>query len=891
VTTARQFDTLFVEAYRDAAAAGSDMRLAAELLEKARAVAYGAATTLEGALVFAELIASAVQSDEGLCAILGKVRDAVLAGKLEAELANFRDLARSDMARGHAAWLEATGRALGELECDLAQRCANAEIGIEPRERQRVAAGVDLVRKARWRPSSAFFASLAGDARLSTRTRARLFAILAFIDGLVRSDIAAAHNHLRKAEALNAKDWSIAYMRGLLCVRSSEPSAKAEDAYKLSDALSGSLRAAPLLRLGDMRKDADDLVAAEELYRKACARALRVSSAYTSLIALFGHPTLFSTRRQEIDKMVHRATLVSNDAGETYDALRAAAEAMRCNGDFDSFKAWNNQAIEFDPSRIQAYLDRAYANVDLRMLDAAAEDFEHVTAIAPEDPEGWWGKANVAKERKDWATQRDCAVQAMRRAPDLSAAITSELENTADAVRDDQALARSIFDVLRRELGQTYEATYQNCVANLHYYHGEYDKAVEHYRNAIRAAPGKARFLANLAIGLSELDVQPQDYTEALDVAQRASELDPQNANYIELHRYLESQQEFVRRFGTAARNFKHDTTRVRVRASSPLLARLAENDDRQPWLKQRIAALCETIKKSQGFTLPPILFSPLPDDDKAPSFALEIWGQIVCSEHFDAVPQDAMQPIEVAIQSHLSEVFGHSQAREAAGRCGDRAKELVADPVRLNAITATGRALLSAGKPLDCAELLHGAQAVKNARPAIPDAFPPGGAIAVHHGAAEFDDDFASWTQAHLFERTGVLIPLVVPEQDPGLPSERALVSVDGAEIAGSVDATKEAVAEVLAEHADRLLDAIAINRHLVDLESIEPDLIKVVRALLPLPKLMPKLRLWLADGGTLVNLAGVLETLAVAEAAPSPLASARAGLGPHSTPRQNAN
>src|SRR5262245_56415555 len=70
VTAARQFDTLFVEAYRDAAAAGSDMRLAADLLEHARAVADGSATTLEGKLLFAEWIASAVQS-EGLCAILG----------------------------------------------------------------------------------------------------------------------------------------------------------------------------------------------------------------------------------------------------------------------------------------------------------------------------------------------------------------------------------------------------------------------------------------------------------------------------------------------------------------------------------------------------------------------------------------------------------------------------------------------------------------------------------------------------------------------------------------------------------------------------------------------------------------------------------------------------
>jgi len=878
VTAARQFDTLFVEAYHDAAAAGSDMRLAADLLEHARAVADGSATTLEGALLFAEWIASAVQS-EGLCAILGRVRDAVLTGKLEAELVNFRDMARSDMATGHVAWLEAIGRALGEFEVDLAQRYASAETGIEPRERKRVADGVDFARKSRWRQASDVFACLAADARLSAPMRARLLTILAEIDGFVRSDTAAAHAHLGEAEALNARDWRIAYVRGRLFEGSSEPSeaAKAEEAYKLSDSLSGGRQADPLVMLGNMCKAANEVVAAEQLYVKACARALGVWVAYTALIELSGHPTLFSARRQGIDGLVHRTTLVSNNATDTYDALVAAAEAMRANGDFDGFKAWNDRAIEFDPSRPQAYLNRAYANLDRSTLDAAAEIFERVIAVAPEDPDGWWGKANVAKERKDWATQRDCAVQALRRAPDWSAAVRLELESSATIVRgDDPALARSLYDALRQELGEPYEADYQNRVANLHYYHGEYDKAVERYRNAVRAAPSKARYLANLAIGLRELAAEPQDYTEAVDVAQRASALDPQNAEYTELHRDLKSRQEFVRRFGSAAQNFKHDKTRVRVQASSPLLARLIENNDLQPWLHQRIAALRETITQSHGFTLPPILFTPLPADDKAPSFALEIGGQVVCSEHLDAVPQDAMQPIEAAIRSHLPAVFGHRQAREAAGRCGDRANELVADPVRLNAITATGRALLAVGKPLDCAELLQGAEAAKDARPAWPETFPPAVAIAVRYGAAKFDDNFASWAQAHVFERTGVLIPLVVPEREPGLPPGTAFVSVDGAQLVGSVAATKEAVAEALADHADRLLDAVAVARHLVELETTEPDLIKVVRAVLPLPELMPKLRLWLAGGRTLTKLAGVLETLAVAEAALGVAASA---------------
>src|SRR5262249_1337010 len=489
---------------------------------------------------------------------------------------------------------------------------------------------------------------------------------------------------------------------------------------------------------------------------KACARAVGVSRAYTALIDLAGHPTLFSARREGIDGLVHRATLTRRNATDTYIALFTAAEAMRANGDLDGFKASTDRASESDPSRTEAYLYRAYTNLDLSTLDAAAEDLERVIALAPEDPTGWWGKANVAKERKDWATQRDCAVQALRRAPEWSAAITSELESTAITVRDDdQALARSLYDVLRQELGEPYEAAYQNRVANL--------------------------------------------------------------------HSYLENRQEFVRRFGSAALNFKHDTTRVLVQASSPLLAHLIENDDPQPWLKQRIGALRETISQSHGFTLPWIRFTPLPDDDKAPSFALEIGGQVVCSEHFDAVPQDAMQPIEAAIRSHLSAVFGHRQARQAAGRCGDRANELVADPVRLNVITATGRALLAAGKPLDCAELLQGAEAAKDAKPALPETFPPAVAIAVRYEAVKFDDDFASWAQAHVFERTGVLVPLVVPEREPGLPPGTAFVSVDGAQLVGSVVATKETVAEALADHADRLLDAVAVARHLVDLEIIE--------------------------------------------------------------------
>jgi hypothetical protein len=240
------------------------------------------------------------------------------------------------------------------------------------------------------------------------------------------------------------------------------------------------------------------------------------------------------------------------------------------------------------------------------------------------------------------------------------------------------------------------------------------------------------------------------------------------------------------------------------------------------------------------------------------------------------------MQPIEAAIRSHLSAIFDHRQARHAARRCGDRANELVADPVRLNAVTATGRALLAAGKPLDCAELLQGAEAAKDARPALPETFPPAVAIAVRYAAAKFDDDFPSWAQAHVFERTGVLIPLVVLEREPGLPPDTAFVSVDGAQLVGAVAATKEAVAEALADHADRLLDAVAVARYLGDLETTAPDLIKVVRAVLPLPELMPKLRLWLAGGGTLTKLPSVLETLALAEAGLGAAASAARGTAP---------
>ena len=39
------------------------------------------------------------------------------------------------------------------------------------------------------------------------------------------------------------------------------------------------------------------------------------------------------------------------------------------------------------------------------------------------------------------------------------------------------------------------------------------------------------------------------------------------------------------------------------------------------------------------------------------------------------------------------------------------------------------------AGKPLDCAELLQGAEAAKDARPALPETFPPAVAIAVRYG------------------------------------------------------------------------------------------------------------------------------------------------------------
>ncbi|WP_310496045.1 hypothetical protein [Sandarakinorhabdus sp.] len=89
--------------------------------------------------------------------------------------------------------------------------------------------------------------------------------------------------------------------------------------------------------------------------------------------------------------------------------------------------------IEISP-RAEAALrqSRASALVDLKRLDEAADDLAQVTALDPEQPQGWLLRATCARYRADWPVAESAIVEAARLVPD-SASVQFEAGNIAAA--------------------------------------------------------------------------------------------------------------------------------------------------------------------------------------------------------------------------------------------------------------------------------------------------------------------------------------------------------------------------------------------------------------------------------------------------------------------------
>ena len=668
MTPSTDIHGLLADAYREAALAGLNMRQVTEALESVRAAALSTAVAVDIAQALSAVVAATVET-EALCAILARLRASVVTHKIDDELSRLRELWAFDQAASHAAWLEAIAQAMCAYYVDVADRFACAEIGEERRaEKAELLAGIAMIRRSRWRSGAALYARLGMDERVSAFTRARLLAILAGAEVTLRGDREIADRYLAQAEALGPAEYNIPLSRGLLHEldrEKPEMAATAAACFEQADAQANGRAAFPLIKLGDLQRYAGNLTGAEQHYRRAAACALGPVQAYTSLIELAGHPTLFAERRSHIEALVRRAALLADDVGDTYGVILAAAAVMRENQARDEFMVWIERAIAADPERSEAYLHRGYVWLDIDDYDKASADFGRATELAPENPDGWWGKANIAEARKDWAGLQGCAMEVLLRAPDWAETIKPMLENAAAVVGPtDPMLARGFYETLRATIGARYEAEMRNLLGILDYNHSNYSAAAEYFRVAVRAEPDNPNFIYNLAATLEQVEANKQesDFSEAMECAQAALDHDPQSYEYRTLRDRIFCRQQYVARFGVAAKALTPSTGRPNILLEPRLFGIIIEEDRLRPSTDERMNSLFEMIYKKTGFRLGEIGFARWIGQDVPPANRSRSRSSASASvfDDAEAQPEDVLSAIEQEILSRLPELFGH---------------------------------------------------------------------------------------------------------------------------------------------------------------------------------------------------------------------------------------
>jgi hypothetical protein len=117
---------------------------------------------------------------------------------------------------------------------------------------------------------------------------------------------------------------------------------------------------------------------------------------------------------------------------------------------------------------------------------------------------------------------------------------------------------------------------------------------------------------------------------------------------------------------------------------------------------------------------------------------------------------------------------------------------------------------------------------------------------------------------QQFLFDNCGVLAPVIQHTVDKGLVADIAELRLNG-ELIETLKGGEPTYNLVIAlrEHAADLLTPKLLEHYLAVLESKYPVLIATVRERIPLDTLATELRDRLTNGGTILDLAGILEEL----------------------------
>ena len=463
--------------------------------------------------------------------------------------------------------------------------------------------------------------------------------------------------------------------------------------------------------------------------------------------------------------------------------MLTAATAMSANQAYDDAAEWLERAIKRDPLRIDGLLRRGFLALSASSstppkttLDAHGKSFPELADVD-------WAFASLAEAEKDWITMLDECISAMTRAPDWTEAITGRLEATAETLyRASPDVSERILTRLRAALGDGYEHLFRNLLGNLRYAQADYVAAAECYRIALRLRPEEARYAANLALALEKAGTSDD---EALDAAAAAHKRDPTREEYATLHARLLATAQFVRHYGPGARTARPDTHRITVWVPWSLLSQVATQEGAlQATMQERLSALRQSLKQQYGFTLCGVNFRDVPRaDDASGTLFIEIAGERRLEHPHAAADEDVAGVLDQAVRANIPLIFGHDEARTTAQSCDDAAR--LQNLALLNGFTHAVRLWLAIHGDLPDDALCKMVDAAEPLLPAVET--PACGTVPTLRllrspNLTIAADDLVA-IQTEVFNRCGVVIPLLRQEARLDLPPGMLLLTIDDAE------------------------------------------------------------------------------------------------------------
>jgi tetratricopeptide (TPR) repeat protein len=539
--------------------------------------------------------------------------------------------------------------------------------------------------------------------------------------------------------------------------------------------------------MGDLADKKGNLEETHRWYQEAINNAPGDGLGYLRLIRLYGRPEFFERYKVRIVPLVEQAKAV-DETGE-YSSYLAIGDAYAATQQYETAHHWYDKAIQLESSRLDGYISKglAYQTEGENRYDIAYKAYETAIQVAPETYDGYWGMGQLAEKRTQWTEAIEWYMKASQKQPEFYSGFQTRIgemywklgdvdkaeANMLDALAHDHSNDAAVLnladdyyknqgkpeesirllDKIRELKGDAFESSYQNRLGNVYYYNEDYEKAAQHYLNAIRSNQKIPVYYSNLAFAYIQLEywVKAHEYLKkAYDLHGDSHEFE---SDLLELYRVQEQALEnslptsqdclkqldaviaeirkdveqaknkghlsdqlvqfeqlrtFVVRYGANALTFTPVDSQIRIYISSDFSSFIS--DANQTDLSKEFLSLIETMRKrlqeKSGVRVPGLTFTELTEQDDIPSgtYRVEVMDVQIADGSIEKVegsnPQEnLLQNVESILNDNLDRLCGYQETANLLEQCKtDDCAQLEKDPEKLRMLTRRLKTILKEG-------------------------------------------------------------------------------------------------------------------------------------------------------------------------------------------------